>query len=316
MKEDQNPPGQETDCSCLACSSRDCEHFCRAFDRYYGDPATSWEIVRCRSCGFGWTSPSLPEEEILGYYPDWYMGDTRRTIQEYQSGQLARSRSWRIEVEKVRHVEEFQPSGTILDVGCGDGKFLWGMDPSRWERTGVERGTEIMQLVSRHFPDVEWIGGDIYSPLLDGRQFDVATFWHVLEHLPRPRRVLRRVSELVRPGGWVIIALPNLESTQAHLFRRNWFAFDEVPRHLFHFSPRSLEILLEEAGLRVVSHRLYSRTNNFHSLKHSLVHWSEERFGNRAPYYLLKPFLFGMQALEQVRGRYGMLASVAQRAEA
>ncbi|MEE8585462.1 MAG: class I SAM-dependent methyltransferase [Acidobacteriota bacterium] len=298
---------------CPVCSSIQSEQFCRAFDRYYGSPDQTWEIVRCRGCGFGWTYPPLPEGEILGCYPDWYMGDTRRTIEEFKSGKLARSRSWRVEVEKARHVERLVSSGRILDVGCGDGKFLWGMDASRWERVGVERAAEIVSLVSRHFPGVQWISGDIYSGRLPEGSFDAVTFWHVLEHLPRPRRVLQRVAELLRPGGWVVIALPNLESLQASLFRRNWFAFDEVPRHLFHYSPRSLEILLAEAGLQVESHRLYSWNNNFHSLKHSLIHWSEGRCGNRIPYYLLKPLLFGLQALEQSSGRYGMLSTAARR---
>ena len=299
--------------SCPVCQSAESDRFSTAFDRFRGLPAPVWEIRRCRRCGFGWTDPPLPEEEIAAHYPPAYLGDTERILDEFLSGSLQRGRSWRKETEKVLLVERFCRSGRILDVGCAEGKFLWALDAGRWKRTGVEFSSAVVGLVRKKLPGLELIAGDIYSDGLEPGRFDVITFWHVLEHLPGPERVLARVRELLRPGGLAVISLPNLESLQARMFRQDWYPFDDVPRHLYHFSPRSLEILLAGAGLRPEGHIFFSRGMNFHSLKHSTLNWSRRRWANRVPYYLIKPFLHPFQWLEWLTGRTGMRTIVARR---
>ena len=94
------------------------------------------------------------------------------------------------------------------------------------------------------------IVGDFLELALPGG-FDAVTMWHVLEHLPDPFAAVARAAELVRPGGRIVISVPNIESLQAQFGGERWFHLD-LPRHLFHFSPRSLSALVEQAGLRVV----------------------------------------------------------------
>jgi SAM-dependent methyltransferase len=272
-----------------------------------------WQVLRCAACGFGWTFPPLRPDEIADHYPAEYLGDVRRAIAEVRSGALQRSRSWRKETEKVRLVERFVRRGSILDVGCGEGRFLWALDPARWRRTGVEMSAETAAQAAAGVPEVRLVHGDIFSGALAPGAFDVVTFWHVLEHLPDTRAVLARAAALLAPDGRVFISLPNLASLQARLFRRHWYGFDDVPRHLFHFSPRALELLLAEAGFALEQHRFFSRIVNFHCLKHSLLNWAGDRFGSRAPYYALKPLLFGFPLIEQLAGRYGMLTTIARK---
>jgi SAM-dependent methyltransferase len=300
---------------CIVCGIRDVERFCSAVDRVLVRREQSWDILRCIQCGFGWTSPPLAEEDIATYYPASYLGDTARTIEEYLTGRLVGSRLWRGETAKARLVERFCAGGSLLDVGCGDGKFLWALDGGRWQRTGVEPAGEILDLVRSKIPGLRLVCGDIYSAELAPASFDVVTFWHVLEHLPRPARVLSRAAALLRPGGWLFVSLPNLGSLQARLFRQSWYPFDDVPRHLYHFSQDSLERLLRRAELNVRVHLPFSPSVNFHSLKHSLLHWSEDRTRSRVPYYLLKPFLFGIPILERLLRSYGILTTVAQKRE-
>ena len=298
---------------CPVCSSSRAELFTSAFDRVLNRPEQIWRIHRCLDCGFGWTETALSDEEIKQHYPPTYLGDTQRTLDEFLSGRLQQSRSWKKEVEKVDLVQRLVPGGRILDVGCGDGKFLWALDSGRWDRTGVEFSEETVRLVNGRIEDLKLIEGDIFSGELQEDSFDVVTFWHVLEHLPRPREVLERVRDLLSPGGWVFISLPNFNSWQARLFRRYWYAFDDVPRHLYHFAPRPLEILLREKNFQEPAHRFFSRIVNIHCLKYSLINWSEAYCGNRLPYYALKPLLMIFPFLERVTGRYGMLTSVARR---
>lgn len=289
--------------ACVGCGGRTLELFCRV---------SSWEIRRCRNCGLGSTWPSPSSEELAACYPPSYLGDTVQTLADCSSGKLQRSRSWRNETDKVRLVERFLNGGRILDVGCGDGKFLGALDRQRWRRAGVEQIREVVELVGSKLPGLELACGDLHSVRLEPGSFDAITFWHVLEHLADPLAVLGRAAELLRPGGWLFISVPNFDSLQARLFRSHWLAFD-VPRHLYHFSPGALERLLEQAGLQLRRRLFFSRRVSFHHLKHSVVHWSEAHFGGRVPYYALKPLLFAFPLLERLTGKYGILTTVAQR---
>ncbi len=298
---------------CPICRAPDWEHFCSVPDRLRKIADQKWEIVRCRSCGLGRTEPSPDENDLMAYYPPGYWGDVVKTLDRFQSGRLVSARSWRQEAEKVRLLERYLGKGSLLDVGCGDGKFLWGLDGGRWRRTGLEPSRQVVELVRERIPDIDFVIGNLFSSRLQPGAFDAITFWHVLEHLPEPRRVMRRARDLLRPEGWLIISLPNLDSLQARIFRRHWYAFDDVPRHLFHYSPRSLALLLEQEDFEVCDQLGFSRIIGFHCLKHSLVNWSESLFCSRAPYYSLKPILPLWALLERVVRRSGIVTLVARK---
>lgn len=313
MSEFQDPSQARRRSRCIICGSNERELFCSAVDRVLKRPGETWHIIRCRNCGFGWTEPLLADDELGAYYPGHYLGEIERRVDEYLSGSLRRSRSWKGEVEKVRLVERFVPAGRILDVGCGDGKFLWALAPERWERCGVERSTAAVDLVRQRIPGLQLVAGDIHSNELIPGAFDALTFWHVLEHLPDPEAALARAAALLRPGGRLFISLPCIDSLQALLFRGHWYGFDDVPRHLHHFSGRSLNVLLAKTGFDVCQRLMFSRTVNFHSLKHSLLNWCVERHKGRIPYYALKPVLPAFQLLERITGRSGIRGVVARK---
>lgn len=299
--------------NCRICQSTNIQYFCSAFDRVLGRRDETWDILQCKRCRFGWTSPTPVQAHIRAYYPPTYLGDVEKRLDEFFSGRLLRSRSWREEVRKVRLVERHISKGRILDVGCGDGKFLWALNPNRWERAGVDISTETVALVQSRMPSIQLIAGNIYSEQLNEGTFDAMTFWHVLEHLPDLEEILTRTLNLLKPNGWLFVSLPNIDSLQSRLFRRHWYGFGDVPRHLYHFSKRSLELLLRQAGFQVRRHVFFSRSVNFHSLKHSLLSWSTERFGNRLAYYTLKPLLLTFPPLEMLTGKYGIVTTVGQK---
>ena len=258
--------------NCPVCGSPGAAHFCHYKERH--KPRFTWEVRQCPRCRYGWTVPQLSTEQLAAYYTADYLGDIEKTLEEHRLGKLHGTRSWRRETEKAALVERFQRGGTILDLGCAGAYFLLALDPAKWKRFGVELIGEVVDLVRPNNPDLEVVDGDIFSASLPEASFDVITMWHVFEHLHGPEAVLRRIRDLLRPGGWIFVSLPNLDSLQARIFRHNWFAFDDIPRHLHHYSPRSLERLFEGAGLSVVDHIFFCRMANLHQLKHSTIHWS------------------------------------------
>ena len=295
--------------SCPICRHSTVGLFCVMEDR--DRKGREWQVWECSSCRYGWTLPEISPQDLAQYYPGAYLGDTRKCLDEFAAGTLQRHRSWRRETEKVQLVERFGTGGRILDVGASNGSFLLALDGTRWERVGVEFIGEVVNLVRERHPDLDLKTGEIHSVDIEPHSLDMITFWHVFEHLYEPQRVLARVAELLKPGGKVILSVPNFASFQRRLFKTHWYAFD-VPRHLHHFSPRALEMLLQVQGFETLGHVFFSRMNNFHQLKYSLINWSEAISGSRILYYLMKPGLVLFQWLEAFSKGYGTVTTVAR----
>jgi SAM-dependent methyltransferase len=132
----------------------------------------------------------------------------------------------------------------LLDVGCGDGAFLVSARRDGWEVAGTEMNPSLARAAGIKV----WTQFDEAAALAP---FACVTAWHSLEHLRSPREVIRQAVGLLEPGGVLLVAVPNAEGLQARMYGSKWFHLD-VPRHLYHFGPRSLTMLLEGAGLEVV----------------------------------------------------------------
>jgi SAM-dependent methyltransferase len=101
---------------------------------------------------------------------------------------------------------------------------------------------------------------DAAAPFRPG-QFEVIIFWHSLEHVVDAPATLKHAVSLLKPGGLLVVAVPNSDSLQARMSGPSWFHLD-VPRHYTHFGARSLRRLLEEAGLRIVKEDHFSAEQN------------------------------------------------------
>lgn len=300
---------------CSICGSSDHSIFCTAEDRLQIRPGVVYEVWCCSACGYGWTEPSPADEELAEFYPPTYLGDFEKVIEEYLSGRLAGTSSWKMETEKAELVEKYVQSGRLLDIGCGEGKFLWSLDPKRWQRVGIDLNQPLIEAARNKIPDLDLHVGTIDDEVLEEEGYDVITFWHALEHIPDPSRALARTARLLRPGGLAFISLPKVESLQAQWFRRHWYAFGDVPRHLHHFSSTSLKLLLSQVGLAFIEEVFFSKAVNFHCWKHSMRSWSRERFRSQLPYILFKPALHLLPLLEALTGRQGVSTLIARKGE-
>lgn len=198
------------------------------------------DICQCHRCHVYFRNPRPDQALILDSYNE---GETFR---QWQNELGIRSRLWK---KRCSLVSEYCSSGLLLDVGTGDGYFLdfvkniFTVEATEISKSGVEyaraRGHNIHQ-------------GTIFDTKFNGKQFDIITMWHVLEHLPAPFHVLNKIKSLLKPDGLLIIAVPNETRPlwSARISRRKTHPFGLLSRrqeiHLAHFTPASLTGLLEQ----------------------------------------------------------------------
>lgn len=216
----------------------------------------------CHDCRLHVTSP-VPDEEQLGkYYPSSYYGNGRRfnPLIEWLLNNLYGFRAW--------HIEGKHKPGKVLDIGCGRGLLLSKLRLRGWEPRGTELSEEAATYARERLglPVSTQALQDLHFP--DG-EFDLVILWHVLEHVIEPKAMLQEVSRILKPGGVLLVAVPNFGSWEARQTGRGWFHLD-VPRHLTHFTPRTLRRALEGAGLSLFSSNFFSSEYDFFSFVQSM----------------------------------------------
>jgi SAM-dependent methyltransferase len=141
--------------------------------------------------------------------------------------------------------------GRLVDVGSGKGHFLDAARRAGWAVLGIEVSEAAAAEAHRRYGQTTTLVAD-WGDAEQSGPFDAITFWHVLEHLPDPVDALRRARPLLARDGVVVVGVPNLASWQARVFGDAWLHLD-IPRHLVHFTPATLAMVMSRAGF-VVEH--------------------------------------------------------------
>lgn len=268
---------------CDVCGARSGRQLYTARDRL-SKSRESFPIAKCDGCDVLRTVPDLTPQQLAGYYPDDYWGDDEDPLEDWiRSSQR----------EKTAFVRRSGlPGGRVLDVGCGSGLFLRALDAATWERWGVETGPQAVAVARRSLGEDRVMHGLLGDAGFPDGYFDVVTFWSVLEHMLNPRAGLEEARRILKPGGSLIIQVPNAASYQARLFGSHWFALD-APRHRYHFTPGALDRLLETTGFKVYRRTFFSRSHNAHSLRQSLKSrlCADRLSVGRIPFLIILPLI-------------------------
>ena len=139
-------------------------------------------------------------------------------------------------------------SGKIADVGCGTGAFLHTMKQAGWNITGVEPDETARKKAADLYGIKPRPAEELNS--LPQNEFEAITMWHVLEHVHDLHGYIGQLKNMLAENGKLFIAVPNYTSYDAVYYGPFWAAYD-VPRHLYHFSPKSMRSLLQQHGLTV-----------------------------------------------------------------
>lgn len=151
--------------------------------------------------------------------------------------------------KKVNLISSYVEKGTLLDIGAGTGDFLNQAKKSGWEVTGIEPSAAARK---RAFEK----GINLFEEdaKVGERKFDVITMWHVLEHVPDVEKQIEWIKNHLSTDGVLIVAVPNFNSYDAKYYKNFWAAWD-VPRHLHHFSFKSIKTLFEKNGFNLMEQK-------------------------------------------------------------
>jgi len=212
----------------------------------------SFYLLRCPDCGVVSTLDPPKEEDMKRYDKlnlKLKLGDSPNGLTNwlyYNVRDLMLKRK-----EKIVEMQAYRTSGSLLNYGAKTGFFSHRMEKHGWKVTSVEKYYEerqfSMEMFRHRMIDVPEIGN------LHPGTFDVITMWHVFEHCYHPHELLDKFHELLRPGGVLVMACPNICSTDAIHYGSYWAAYD-VPRHRWHFNPGSLTMLAQKHGFTLMHH--------------------------------------------------------------
>jgi SAM-dependent methyltransferase len=242
-----------------------------------GEPSdqTEYELERCASCGSAVTDGGPPPADL------------------YESGQYALTRPRLaapvaafqrfVARQPVRFLERagLERGARVLDVGAGPGRLVQALADAGYDASGIEPSKRSAALAHQANIRVERRGLFDHA---DAR-LDAAVMWHVLEHLDDPPAALVTVRGWLRPGGLLLVGVPNLASLQAEVAGEGWLHLD-APRHRVHFTADGLRRLLGRSGFEVVRTHHLVLEQNVHAMWFAML----TRLGVRPgfPFHFLK----------------------------
>jgi SAM-dependent methyltransferase len=203
-----------------------------------------FRVVRCTACAFHYLSPRPTESAMLELYADdgYFEGGEGGYDSYEKQEQALRATSRRL----LRNLHRRGLTGAdLLDVGCGYGYLLDEARPWFRLRVGTDFSPRAAARAARFADDVYVGGCDALPP---DQRFDAVIATQVIEHVYHPEAFVRDLKARLRPGGWMLIATPDMASFWRRCMRRRWPSF-KLPEHVTYFDRRSLARVMERAGL-------------------------------------------------------------------
>jgi len=202
-------------------------------------------LKKCGQCSIVFTHPfpqATAEVYDQNYYKIW-------NEEQYEK----RLKLW---ARRLRMVKKFCSAGRLLDIGTGDGLFLRIAGEAGFDASGTEISAAAVEAAKKwHHLKVEL--APIEETHFPDGFFDVITIWHVLEHVQDPWGMVVKSYHLLKPGGFLFCATPNLNKYLSRAFYRTThlrpfpFYSSRGESHLFHFTEGTLLSLIRKAGFRV-----------------------------------------------------------------
>lgn len=234
--------------ACEVCGSADSDFLYSKKDKFQIED-TAFQVVACRQCGLTYINPRPPVSEIGKFYPEHYQWK-EETGEEAPLGFAAKLEKFYRFHQLGTEIKRMQKNGCkfpakVLDIGCGTGDRLEFLRQLGCDCSGVELSDQALH-AQKHFK-LNVYQGQLQDACYEDNSFDIVMMYNVLEHVHKPREVLKEIRRILKPGGTLIVEVPNNECFQAKLFKARWAAVD-VPRDLYYYDAKTLTRLLKETG--------------------------------------------------------------------
>lgn len=246
--------------ACPLCRQAECVPYLTGRDYFYKVPGT-FRIVSCRACGHLYMNPRPTSDSLRACYPVEYSLHTelavtpsapQHTIRPWYARPpfrwvpgLRGLYRWLTETRGEFIPPALSTEKRALEVGCGVGSFLDKLRGQGWTPEGVEFSEGAVKLATSRGHQVTC--GALEAVTFESERFDAIFAWMVIEHLQDPRSAIAKIQRWLKPGGYFCCSVPNAGTIQNKIFGRYWFPYD-LPRHLQHFTAKSLSRLLVEEG--------------------------------------------------------------------
>lgn len=211
-------------------------------------PTLSNHRRKCDGCNLVYLSPRLDKYSLSKLYSLWYRYGYQNIFENNDHIQQ------RLNVFRKFHLNDlmkYHPKpGVLLDIGCGTGLFLKVAKEAAWQTVGIEFDEETAIKGSKA-NDVEIRVGTLFETLKHDEKFDAITLFDYLEHTMTPGKDLDFIIQALKPGGTLIIRVPNIKGWQSKVMGKSWLAV--ISNHLTYFSPDVLKQTLSSKGLVVKS---------------------------------------------------------------
>ena len=159
----------------------------------------------------------------------------------------------------------------LLDIGCGKGQFINFLQERGWKVYGTEFSSLSAQAAKKKIGNESiFISNSLNEFKEINYKFDIVTFWHVLEHLENPKKLIQIIDEKLNNKGFVVIEVPNFDSLQRIIDKKNWIHF-ECPRHVSHFTKKSLLNLFDDKKFKLIKISTFSLEYGFYGMLQSLL---------------------------------------------
>ena len=220
--------------------------------------------VKCRKCQLVYVNPIEKASRINDNYSEMNNGDVS----------IVRENRLRATKAQVKLAKKYKGNTKLLDIGCGEGFFLFNASKAGYITKGVELSQNAVEYARREFGlDVEV--GPFEEMQFPENYFDVVTLWQVLEHLPQPFIVLKEACRVLKPGGLLVASTPDFGGIPARIMRRRWWNVRRI--HINQFTTKTLMNILKNAGFKNLSSVNYRESISLLMLVIPLLKWFKAR---------------------------------------
>jgi SAM-dependent methyltransferase len=268
---------------CPVCKSKNTNSFLHAFNghaKHVFNIKRQFTYSRCSQCGAIFlTNLNINRSFYKKYYDKDY-----RTVDSgflFKAGMVLVTLANRKKTQQILLNVPKKDNISILDIGSGHGDFLAQLPSKKFDRFGIEISADLINESKAR--GIQMYEGDFLRYDFGKTKFDCISLWHVIEHIPAPQKLLKKVHSLLKTNGVFIFSTPSTDALGFTLGKENWFHL-EAPRHIILYNSQSLSYLAKANNfleLKTINNYLEFPTDLFYSLKN---------YPRNLRYYLFYPF--------------------------